>query len=377
MVREDGTVIDLTCFSGTIEQDLKRRDLTINAIAYDLALGRLIDPLNGLGDIQKGILRSPGRYALADDPLRMLKAFRHFATLKAFVMDDGLLEAIADMGSRIHQAAPERIKYEMDLILLGPRCYEALRLLERTGLLFELFPALMALRDLDEAKRFDLETFGHTIEGFRHLRRFGRAYGRSADDLRPVAYALLFHDLGKAHTFSYDGKKKAVHFFHHEKRSQEIASEIMMRYRFSTQEARTVLALIANHMRIFLITQNESTDKAVRRLVYGVGDVTPLLIVHTLCDMYGSSGGRENPSTVRVSARCRDVYGAFLEWKKEPLLPLLTGHDLMAIGFSEGPLIGRALKAVRERQVAGEISEKAEALDVARSFLSPDAEATG
>ena len=86
-----------------------------------------------------------------------------------------------------------------------------------------------------------------------------------------------------------------------------------------------------------------------------MGDESPLLVVHTLCDMYGSSGGAENPSTRRVEERCRDVMRMYDEWRKEPLPRLITGHDLLALGFRPGPLVGAVLAQVRERQIAGEM----------------------
>ncbi len=369
LVCDDGIVVDCTYFSGPIEKDLRRRDFTINAIAYDVGRRRLIDPLGGLGDLAGKIIRSPGSHVLSDDPLRMLKAFRHFATLKGFSMDGELLEAIGRMRGLIHQAAAERLKYELDLIVVSPRVYETLRLLEETGLLFELFSDLRALMEMDREKEFELKALGHTIGGFRYLTEHARSYALTTEEIRCVAYALLFHDLGKADTFSYDSKKKTVHFFHHEKRSQALATEVMERLRFSSQEIKTILSLIASHMRIFLITQNDSTEKAVRRLVYAMEERTPLLIVHTLCDMYGSSAGSENPSTRKVKSRCDEVFRAFHEWRKEPLPPLVTGRDLIALGFREGPAIGEALRTVRERQIAGDIMEKQQAIDLARQFL--------
>jgi poly(A) polymerase len=122
-------------------------------------------------------------------------------------------------------------------------------------------------------------------------------------------------------------------------------------------------------MRIFLISNSESTDKAIRRLVYKAGDLTPALIVLALCDMYGSSGGTENDSTLLVRKRCDDVLRAYVEWKQKPLPRLVTGHDLLAMGFKEGPLIGRVLGNIREKQIGGEFIQKEEAINFARDQL--------
>ncbi len=368
MVARD-IVMDITFLNGTLEDDLRRRDFTMNAMAFDVETKRLIDTLGGVADIEKRIIRYPGEYTIPDDPLRMLKAIRHFSTLTGFGIDGALKTSIKNLRGLIKEVAPERIKYELDLIVTSERPYEGLNLLAETGLLFEIFPDLDALCALDREKGLELSTLGHTIEGFRYLGRHRDFYPLEEHALRNVAYALLFHDLGKAHTFSYDAQKGVVHFFYHERYSQELAEKAMASLRFSSQETRTILALIAHHMRIFLITQSQSTEKATRRLVYAMGDLTPSLIALTLCDMYGSSGGEENPSTDDVEERCRLIVEAFEEWKRAPLPSLINGDDLIAAGFTEGPPIGKALERVREKQISGEIRDRHAALDCAMVYL--------
>jgi poly(A) polymerase len=143
----------------------------------------------------------------------------------------------------------------------------------------------------------------------------------------------------------------------------------MERLRFSSLDIKTIIKLIENHMRIFLISNSESTEKAMRRIVYKVGELTPDLVVLTLCDLYGSSGGSENDSTLMVRKRCDDVLGTYNEWRKKPLPRLVTGHDLLAIGLEEGPLIGRILNDIREKQIGGELTHKEEAFSYARDQL--------
>jgi len=365
------TSLDINIYEGPIETDLARRDFTINAIAYDVKRGTIIDPLGGLGDIDGKIIRYPEKHVLHDDPLRMLKAVRHFATLEGFALDADLEEAIRELKGLIHKAAPERLKYEMDQIITSARACEGMRALERTGLLFELFPGLLRLREMDEEKGFVLETYGHTVDGFRYLGKYGRIYGLDEKALRNVGYALLFHDLGKAHTFSYDEEKGVVHFFYHERHSRDMAASIMESLRFSTDEIKVIISLIENHMRLFLISGPATTERAVRRLVYRMEDLTPMLIVHSMCDMFGSSGGEENPSTRQVEDTGRAVLEMYYEWKKKPLPRLIGGDDLLAAGFRPGPLVGMVLAEIREKQIAGEIREKDEAMRYAVSFLKP------
>jgi poly(A) polymerase len=363
--------LDINSFEGTVEDDCRRRDFTVNAIAYDLKRDMIVDPLGGLTDLARRTIRCPRSQVLLDDPLRMLKAVRHYATLENFSLDPELIAAVTVLKGHIHESAPERIKSEFDQIITSPMPHEGIKMLEETGLLFEFIPDLEALRKMDEEKGFALGTYRHMVEGFRYLKKYGALYGLPEKDLKSVGYAFLFHDLGKAVTFSYDPEKEAVHFFYHEKYSCNMAERVMEGLRFSAHEIKAVLTLIEHHMRVFLISGSESTERAVRRLVYKMGELTPLLLVHTMCDMYGSSGGSENESTARVESRCKDVLHMYFDWKREPLPVLVSGRDLLSLGFRAGPLVGMILADIRERQISGEIRDKGEALEYAESFLSP------
>jgi len=365
----DETSVDITFLHTTIEEDLMRRDFTMNAIAYDIHGDEIIDSLNGIDDIKNRIIKYPSIDTLKDDPLRMLKAIRHFSALEGFTLHKALIDAITGLGHLINQAAPERIKYEMDHIILSGNVMAGLNTMTSTGLIFKIFPELYALKQMDIEKGFTLETYGHTIEGFQYLRKYNNTYNIDEKSLTDVGYALLFHDLGKAYTFSFDEHKGLVHFFYHERASCEIASLIMERLRFSSHETRTIKKLIENHMRIFLISSSESTEKATRRLVYKMGGLTPSLILLTLCDMYGSSGGKDNPSTKRIKVKCREILNEYNEWMKEPLPKLLNGYDLIELGFREGPKIGETLDSIREKQISGEIKEKEDALHYAGTLL--------
>ena len=361
--------IDITFLKNTIEEDLARRDFTMNAIAYDVREDKIIDTLHGIEDIKKRIIKYPERDTIKNDPLRMLKAIRHFSTLKGFSLHNELIETIKELKHLINQTAPERIKYEMDYIISSENAFIGMKMMEHVGLLFEIFPELYPLKQMDEEKGFILETYGHTIDGFKYLKKYNQPYSLDEKTFKNVGYALLFHDLGKAYTFSCDEKKGVVHFLYHERFSKEIASVIMERLRFSSQEIKTILKLIENHMRIFLISNKESTEKATRRLVYKMGELTPSLILLTICDMYGSSGGKNNVSTKQVKRRCNDIFNVYQEWKRKPLPKIINGNDLLSLGFLEGPAIGKCLQEIREKQISGEIQEKEVALNYARLFL--------
>ncbi len=361
--------VDITFLDSDINDDLERRDFTINAIAYDLRRHLVLDPIGGIDDLNRRVIRQPRRENLREDPLRMLKALRHLAALEGFCLDSTLLAMVTENREMIRSTAPERVKYELDLILVAKGVHRALSAAVETGLLFALIPEFLPLTEMDREKKFELETFGHTIEAFRYLEETKAIYPYSEAEIRKTAYSLLFHDLGKAGTFSFDDVKGRVHFYHHERLSRELASAIMERLRFSAAESRAIAFLIENHMRLFLISDEGATEKATRRLVYKMEEWTPCLVLLTLLDMLGTTKGTENETTLQVRRRAGEVLVALEEWKKEPLPRIISGHDLLALGFSEGPFLGSVLADIRERQIAGEVTSSDEALSYAARAL--------
>ncbi len=361
--------LDITMLQGGIENDLLRRDFTINAMAYDVKGESIIDPLDGWKDLNRGIIRYPRKESLEEDPLRMVKAIRHLSVMNGFSLAPEVVEVISANRTSIRRTAVERIKYELDLILLSKRPYIGIDALRQTGLLFEIFPELLGLLLLDRERGLDPEALGHTLGAFRYVSRIKRFHPLTGSEAEHVGYALLFHDLGKALTFSHDEEKGRVHFFHHERHSRDMAAVIMARLRFSASETRAILSLIENHMRLFLISNSEATERATRRLVYRMEELTPSLVFLTLLDLYGSSKGKENASTRQVKKRCREVLAAYEEWLKEPLPRIVDGHDLIALGFMEGPALGRVLQDIREKQIAGEMTSKEQALEHARQAM--------
>lgn len=135
------SALDVTMLEGDIEGDLRRRDFTINAMAYDLEKRVLVDPLGGFDDLERKRLRYPRAEALKEDPLRMVKALRHLSALRGFTLDPRLKAAIGANRRLIRRTAVERIKYEIDLMLVSPHACKGIEVMEETGLLFEIFPS--------------------------------------------------------------------------------------------------------------------------------------------------------------------------------------------------------------------------------------------
>ncbi len=376
MMKED-TSIDITFIQGkTIEEDLRRRDFTINAIAFSLQDETFHWVEGAFEDIEKKVIRTVSNRSIDQDPLRMLRAIRYLLTLEGFALDEGLEREIPLKKGEIRKVPAERIKMELDGILLSPRSGFGIRCLHELGLLFSLFPELRGLENLGQNEHHHLDALSHTllmIEKISWVLEWvalkGRTIPVSQEDRLSLYYATLFHDIGKKHTYSRDEKER-VHFYHHESFSCEVAGGIMERLRFSNAMRDKTLRLIENHMRVLNLSRG-TKEAALKRLVNQIGDETPLLVLHTLADKEASRGILSLQKDETVENHCLRILKLFEEKGIVHPPPLITGHDVVALGYSPGPKVGQILAYIREKQVEGEIKNREEALKILKEKFEP------
>jgi len=371
IIKEDMS-IDLTFLQGeTIEEDLRRRDFTINAIAFSLQEESFHFVGGSLEDIGKKVIRTVSNHSIDQDPLRMLRAIRYLCTLDGFVMDKELREEISLKKEKILSLPGERIKTELDHILLSPRPAIGMKSLHESNLLLTLFPELKGLENLGQNEHHHLDVLFHTLLmtekiswAFEWVAQNHQEIFLTQEDRLSVYYAALFHDIGKQDTYTEDEKGR-VHFYYHESFSVQAAERIMERLRFSTLMKNKILNLVKNHMRILNLSW-ETKETALKRLVHQVGDETPLLVLHTLSDKEASRGVLSIQIDEVVENHCLRILKLFNE--KDVVHPpsFITGHDVMALGYSSGPRVGEILNFIRQKQVEGEIKNREEALRVLR-----------
>ncbi len=371
IIKEDMS-IDLTFLQGeTIEEDLRRRDFTVNAIAFSLRDESFHCVEGSLEDIEKKLIRTVSNYSIDQDPLRMLRAIRYLCTLDGFVMDKELREEISLKKEKILSLPGERIKTELDHILLSPRPAIGMKSLHESNLLLTLFPELKGLENIGQNEHHHLDVLFHTLLmtekiswAFEWVAQNHQEIFLTQEDRLSVYYAALFHDIGKQDTYTEDEKGR-VHFYYHESFSVQAAERIMERLRFSTLMKNKILHLIKNHMRILNLSW-ETKETALKRLVHQVGDETPLLVLHTLSDKEASRGVLSIQIDEVVENHCLRILKLFNE--KDVVHPpsFITGHDVMALGYSSGPRVGEILNFIRQKQVEGEIKNREEALRVLR-----------
>ncbi len=371
MIRKEISM-DITFFQGeTLEEDLLRRDFTINAIAVSLRDGTCHSIEGAFHDIETRIIRAVSPQSIEQDPLRMLRAIRYLCTLEGFTIDLPLEEEISLKKELIKGLPGERIKMELDRILLSHRPGLGIRSLYEFGLLFMIIPELKGLEGLGQSRHHHHPVLSHILLMIDKitwtedwLARKGETLSLSQDEKLILYYAALFHDLGKQETYSRDDQGR-VHFYHHEAFSCKIAERVMERLRFSNEMTTRILRLIQHHMRI-LNLPSEASESALKRLIHQIGEDLPLLILHTLADKEASRGILSIQMDEIVEGHCLRLLQLFRKKEVVSPPPLITGHDVIAMGYPAGPKVGEILNLIREKQVEGKIKTREEALEMVK-----------
>ena len=327
----------------SLEEDLRRRDFTINALLMDVD-GKVEDPLGGRRDLEARILRTPADplRTFADDPLRMLRAVR-FAAELGFSLDPTLLPAMRELKARL--APPvisiERIADELRKILASPRPKLGLELLDEAELLEVILPEIAACKGVPQSGYHTHDVFGHTLLTVE---------GTPPDLLLRVA--ALYHDVGKPQTAKGDGT-----FLGHDEVGAEIARRALERLRFPQKEIDVVVALIRLHLRP-VFYKSEWTDGAVRRLARDAGPQLNRLMLLARADI-GASAYPEPEKLDELQARLDSVRTE----QPSRLAPLITGQEIMHVmGIGPGPEVGRIKQKLEEMVIDGEIPPAREAV---------------
>ncbi|MDR0387095.1 MAG: HD domain-containing protein [Treponema sp.] len=337
-------------YAAAIEEDLSRRDFTMNAMALELPGGRLADPFGGAEDIKRGIIRCVGRAEerFDEDGLRPLRALR-FAAQLGFTLDGAILEAIPGALGTTAKVSPERVRDELDKILTSPKPSAAFLPMEKTGLLALLLPDLAACRGVEQKGYHRFDVLDHSLLACD----YAAAHGFPLH----VILAALLHDIGKPRT--RDLKEGVWTFHNHERESARLARNILTSFRYPNAVTGATVHLIEEHMFFY---EDAWTDAAVRRFIIRVGEEN----LHDLyalrrCDTYGTAGVA--PSPTLLLPLMRRVEAALAQSRAFSLKDLaVSGKDLMAIGVTPGPGMGTILNELLETVVDDPALNRKEAL---------------
>jgi poly(A) polymerase len=328
---------------GTLEEDIWRRDFTVNALAQDFE-GRVLDlTRRGVDDLFAGVLRTPLDPAetFDEDPLRMFRGARFVAQL-GFRLADGTVEAMRALAPRARILSAERIRDELVRLLTSPHPRAGVEVLHEGGLLAEVLPELEAMIGVEQSGWHCYDVYDHTLHAL---------------DLTPTGdlvtrLAVLLHDVGKppTHAVAEDGR----HTFHdHPHVGAEMAEEILTRLRFSGDQVNDVASLVRLHLRPIQYRHDTHGDAAVRRLIRDAGPLRKQMLDVARADTRASS----YPDTTAIDELAErmdrlDRDGGF----SRPVAPL-DGHAIMRIaGRPGGPWLGRVIEALIQAMLDGEFA---------------------
>ncbi len=331
-------------YGDSIEDDLVRRDFTVNAMAVALPEKKFIDPHGGLKDLAERVLRTPGtpEESFSDDPLRMMRAAR-FAAQLDFEVAPEVVAAMKDMAGRIEIVSAERIRDELNKLILSPYPRKGLTLLVDTGIASYVLPELPALHlERDEHHRHK-DVYEHTLIVLEQA----MALEEDGPDLT-LRLAALLHDIGKPRTrrFEKDGR---VSFHHHEVVGAKMTKKRMTALKYSNELVKDVSRLVELHLRFHGYGTGEWTDSAVRRYVRDAG---PLLgRLHKLTRSDCTTRNRRKAAALSRAYDGLEERIAQLQDKEEldSIRPDLDGNQIMEIlGIKPGPEVGKAYKHLLE-----------------------------
>jgi tRNA nucleotidyltransferase/poly(A) polymerase len=353
----DGRRPDRVEYAAAIEEDLSRRDFTMNAMALELPGGRLVDPFGGAEDVRRRIIRCVGKAEerFNEDGLRPLRALR-FASQLGFTVDGAALGAIPGALETTAKVSPERVRDELDKILASPRPSAALRLMEQTGLLTLLLPDLAACRGVEQKGYHRFDVLDHSL--------LACDYAAANGFPLQIALAALFHDIGKPPARKL--KDGVWTFYNHERESARLAGNILRAYRYPNAMILAVVHLIGEHMFCY---DDTWTDAAVRRFVIRAGEEN-LEDLYALrrCDSFGAAGIAPPPAL--LLPLMRRVEAVLAQSRAFSLKDLaVSGKDLMETGVKPGPGMGIILNELLETVVDDPaLNTKEKLLEIAANY---------
>ena len=408
------TFLDFATYRGaSLEEDLRARDFTINAVAYDLRANTLLDPLNGTSDLHTKIIRSCSPSSITDDPVRMLRAVRQAAAFN-FKIDLATRRSMKQAVHLLPNISPERKRDELFKILEGPKPATSMRALEILGVFPHLMPELSAMKGMEQSSHHVYDVWEHTLKVLGHLEEildtldrdqafqeendhyndlltqqlgkyrenvalhFAKSLNTDRSVRAALFFAALYHDVEKPATKSIDEAGR-IRFFDHDVKGAEVASKRGHSFNLSNDEVERVRKIIKHHMRFHFFTnqmedkKQEPTRKAIYRFFRDAGKAGIDLVLLGLADLRGTRGDTLSQEAWTAALHIAQILLMnYWEIPEKTVAPprLLDGNDLMReLSLEPGRIVGQLLEAIREGQAIGNIETREQAIDFARDQL--------
>lgn len=369
----------------SLEKDLKRRDLTINAIAVNLKTCEIVDVCGGCNDLSKKIIREIDEKNFIDDPLRLLRVFR-FQALTGFEVAEKTFEIVAKHVNLIEKPAVERINYEIMHLFAGDFSDIALKNLDKIGLLAKVFPIIEELKKVPPNTHHHLRLFEHSIETSRqihelyknsacevkkHLERvdFG-GYSRLAH----LKLAGFLHDIGKFSTWTIEQETGRHRFIKHDDVGAKMVVKILKKLAFSNKQIDYISLMIKNHIYpSSLMCAPEVNEKIMMRYVRKMGDNSIDEIILAKADRLSARGPAVTDEMVENNLQVLTILLDFylrVRDTLEPLPKLLDGNDVMKIlNLKPSPRLGEIMNALHEAQINGDVLTREHAVEFVKTLI--------
>lgn len=383
-------IVDVSPMKGpSIDVDLNDRDFTINALACNLANGRVIDTVGGLDDLERMTVRMISDKIFEADPIRLLRAHRMAICLGMQITPD-TLRAISEHATRIGKAAGERVLSELNLIFACPDSHTQLLMMADSGVLEAVFPELKALKDCLQNQFHDADVWQHSLQAYQALEALlnypaarlplaGQQFVESMTEASIILLklAILLHDIGKPACRTVD-KSGQTHFFGHATLGAQQVRRICKRLRMSNRQRDFIEFIVTHHqwpLNLYLAQKDRKlkSAKPLGRFLRKCGPYTPLLLLHAMADCLGKTKPGNTPERAYLEFIRKMMATHFDRTGQPGLPPLLDGNDLQdTFNLAPSPLIGKLLRHIEVARLAGIIDNRDQALQLAEEYLASD-----
>lgn len=342
----DGRHPDQVCFTPLLTEDLRRRDFTINAMAYHPSIG-VVDPFGGQEDLAKGIIRCVGaaEKRFSEDGLRIMRALR-FSSRFGFAIEEKTAGALHSCAQLLQRVSAERIRTEFDKLLAGKGARKVLGAYQDIIACF--IPQIRPMFDLDQKNPYHVYTvWDHTLHAVSHIQN------------TPVLkLAAFFHDIGKPGSMTV-GEDDCGHFYKHEVLSETLAEQAMLRLKYDNRTREQVKLLVRNHSTVF-----RQSEKQARKLLARMGEEN----LRLLMELERADVKSQNPIYTEERVLNIDAFGTLLDdvLAAKQCFSLrqlaVKGGDLLELGIPQGPEVGKILKTLFEQVLEGRLPNEYDAL---------------
>lgn len=376
--------IDITNpIENSLEKDLMRRDLTINAIAVNIRSGEIVDISGGVTDIKNGCINYVNELNFVDDPLRLLRVYR-FQAMYGFELAPETISAVCRYSDLIHKPAAERINYELMKLFNGEFAHVALENMNKTWILEEIFPIVKELKQVPPNSHHHLDLFHHSIETVKQVQNL---YNASSDEVKEhlnkiefggfsrlahLKLAAFLHDIGKFSTWTIEEGKHR--FIKHDDVGAKMSLKILKDLHFSNKQADYISSMIKYHIYpSHVMTSPQITEKIMMRYVRKMDKNSIDAVILAQADRLSARGPEITDEIVERNISSLNMLLRFYLEAREtikPLPKLLTGDEVMTLlNIKPSRKLGEIMNALHEAQISGDVTSKEHAVDFVKKLV--------